>query len=438
MMTIPRREVVIRWGRAALVTAAVLVSMTVGSPAIAQASANDFWFSSYDADYHLTRDSQQHSQLDVIERLTAVFPATDQNHGIERAIPNSYDGHPVGVSITSVQDANGTDLQYTTSDSGGYLVLRIGDPGSYVHGSTQYVLHYVMWDVAKNLGDHDELYWNTNGTEWSQPFSSVTARLHLDGAIAASYAGRYACYQGANGSTERCQVTETTADGDRVLTFHATRTLGGHENLTMVAGFQAGTFATYLAPPVDLGTVIVLAMWGGLNVTIVVIGTVLLVRLRRRLTGRAYDRRQVVPTGAPPRGLGVLRAAALLGRPSAAVAAQLLDLAVRGYLRITEVFQEDHVRPGYALTLLRTGADLQTHERQLLEILFGVPLAPNAVIRVDRLGSNARHSLRRLLDNVDDELVNVGLVGRPTWQHNRYYRRGWLFALLGLFSCNRP
>lgn len=434
MTSTSRRAAVVRWGRAASVLAAVLMSATVGLPANAQTGVNDFSFSSYDADYRLTRDSQQHSQLAVTERLTAVFPATDQNHGIDRAIPNTYDGHPVDVSITSVRDGAGTELHYTASESDGHTIVRIGDPGSYVHGSTQYVLRYDLRDVTKNFRDHDELYWDTNGTDWSQPFSSVTAHLYLDGAIASAYSGRSACYEGRSGSTASCPVTTTANGGDRVLTFHATRTLEGQENLTMVAGFRSGTFAPYVAARPDLGTVIVLSLWGGVNAAILVIGTVLLVRLWRRLTGRAYDRRQVVPTGVPPRNLDVLRAAALLGRSSVAIVAQVLDLAVRGYLRITEMSPDGQLRPGYELCLLRTTDGLQPLEQRLVCILFGDAPTPDTTVRVDHPSIDTRRSLRSLLDNAGSELVDMGLVGPRTRLHNRYYRRGWWIAALGVVA----
>ena len=432
MVTISGHDAVVRCGRAILVAVAVLASVTVGLPTIANAGVADFTFSSYDADYLLTRDNAQHSHLAVIERLTAVFPAGDQNHGIERAIPDTYDGHPVDVVIISITDGNGTPLRYTTSDTGGDTVVRIGDPGRFVHGVTQYVLQYTMRDVTKGASKQDELYWYTNGFAWPQSFAAVTARLHLDGAVAAAYVGRRACFQGTSGSTEPCAVTETTAGGELVLTFRATRTLAGHENLTMAAAFRAGTFAGYTAPPDDPAVAIVFAVWGGLNVAIAVIGALLLVRLRRRLTGRTYDRRKIAPTGAPPTGLGVLQAAALLRRPSAAVAAQVLDLAVRGYLRITELSPEGELPPGFELCLLHTVKDLRPKERRLLRILFGGSPKPGATVRVDLLDYEAQIGLRMLVDDTDRELVDLGLVTLPTRWHNRYYRLGWLFAGLGV------
>jgi len=426
-----RHDVLIRWGRAALVMAAVLVSMTVGSPTIAHADVNDFLISSYDADYHLTRDSQQHAQLDVTERLTAVFPQADQNHGIQRAIPTTYDGHPVAVSITSVRGDTGTGLQYTTSDSGDYRLVRIGDPNIYVHGPTHYVLRYTVRDVTKNFADHDELYWDTNGTEWAQHISSVTARLYLSGAVASAYTGRNACYQGPSGSTESCPVSQTVTGGERVLTFHATRAFGAHENLTLVAGFRAGTFAAYVPPPPpDPAVVIGVAVWGGLNVAILVIGTVLLVRRWRRLVGYSFDRRRLVPTGSPPRGISLLTAAVLLGRSSTGVVAQLLDLGVRGYLRITEIGPDK--RSGHELRLVRAITDLRPEEQALIQVLFQDLVTPGSTVRTNELDDHVRRRLLSVVKHARDGLVIMGLISERTRRDNRDYRRGWLLALLGL------
>ena len=51
------------------------------------ASANDFYFSDYTADYYLSKLEDGTSKLHVKEVFTAVFPETDQNHGITRTIP---------------------------------------------------------------------------------------------------------------------------------------------------------------------------------------------------------------------------------------------------------------------------------------------------------------------------------------------------------------
>jgi hypothetical protein len=57
-------------------------------PRIVSAGVNDFNFSSFDADYYLSKDSEGRSTMKVVERLTAEFNNHNQNKGINRAIPN--------------------------------------------------------------------------------------------------------------------------------------------------------------------------------------------------------------------------------------------------------------------------------------------------------------------------------------------------------------
>ncbi len=97
------------------------------------AAVNDFTISDFQADYYLTRDSDNRSHLKTVEKITAEFPNIDQNHGIERALPLDYDGHPTHLKIVSVTDGQGNSLPYETRDSNGNKVLRIGDADRYVH-----------------------------------------------------------------------------------------------------------------------------------------------------------------------------------------------------------------------------------------------------------------------------------------------------------------
>lgn len=58
----------------------------------------------------------------------------NQNRGIERAIPTSYDGHSTSLEIESVTDESGNAISYTTYDNGGNTIVRIGDKDVYVQG----------------------------------------------------------------------------------------------------------------------------------------------------------------------------------------------------------------------------------------------------------------------------------------------------------------
>lgn len=211
------------------------------------ATANDFTFDSFIADYYLSK-TDSGSRLHVREELIAEFPNFDQNHGIERQIPYT---NQAGKNLTVQNQAalnlsvtrNGATEPFTISQGDNYFNVRIGSPTTYVQGRQTYVLEYDFTNVITDFGTHQELYWDTNGTGWLQPFTNVTARLHLDDGIAfMNYPGTTSptsCYVGSFNSNNqsRCLTTQTT-DG---FTFTTTR-LSPRENLTFDLTFPASTF----------------------------------------------------------------------------------------------------------------------------------------------------------------------------------------------------
>jgi len=94
-------------------------------------SVDYFTIPQYDIQYELSRDSEGRSVLKTTEKITATFSQQDKNHGIERAIPSTYDGHPVSLSIGSVTNENGQSVEYSTREDNGNTIVRIGNPSQY-------------------------------------------------------------------------------------------------------------------------------------------------------------------------------------------------------------------------------------------------------------------------------------------------------------------
>ena len=170
-----------------VVLAAVLVVTSVfgASNAQAQSDVNTFRITSFDIQYELSRDSESRSFLKTTETITADFPQSDQNHGLERALPNAYNGHLTSLAIDAVTDENGNSLSYSTHSEGDTTVLRIGDADRYVHGLNTYVISYSQRDVTRFYEDTgvDEWYWDTNGTQWQVPIDALTIKVTLDEAL---------------------------------------------------------------------------------------------------------------------------------------------------------------------------------------------------------------------------------------------------------------
>jgi len=379
--------------RAILAACAMLVLAIIPS-ATAVAGVNDFEITDFQIDYYLGRDSENRSTLRTVEVITAVFPDINQNHGLERAIPDTYDGHGTSLKIESVSDSTGKALNYTTYSSSGNTVVRIGDADKYVHGLQTYKIIYTQRDVTKNFIENNagEFYWDTNGTEWKIPIRSLSARLHIDDSLAPALTGQQRCYQGVSGSTDTCAIA-TTEDGFAV----AATDLEPYENVTMAVGFQSGTFASYKTP-LFLKIMIAWFAWIFLSFPLgLAIFIWLFVRVYRR-SNRSKEVTTIVPEYIQPKDASVTTAGMVYPRPGSVFTAQLLDLAVRHYIKIYETRPKTWLKPaGYELEIIKDPSDLLTEERELLTDIFGQPTV-GAKKNMDELRNNNSFAMR-LYDN---------------------------------------
>jgi hypothetical protein len=387
-----------------------------GAPAVAAlpGDAADFDFRSFHADYRLDRTADQHAALAVTETLVALFPQSDQNHGIIRDIPAMYGSADLQTDVASVVDGHGRDVPYQQSDQGGFIQLQIGSADTYVHGATTYVISYTQRDTVRHFSDtdDDEFYWDVNGTGWGQPFGTVSATVTVAPGIATALNGHTACYQGPDQSTTPCESgvhatgapapadssaprdstgtpaptetpsptatsTETPAATPAVFTASATN-LGAGENLTIAIGFASGTFIDVSSDPVDNGdgytpTPVsdgevagwLLSLLGFPAVAVATIGGFI---ARRKKTQPA--RGIIVPQYSPPDDIDIMAAAELIGKPSTRIPAQLVSLAVRGKTKLLGYPVDSARSADYSVQLVdRTG--LTGYEPLVIDALFG-------------------------------------------------------------------
>jgi uncharacterized membrane protein YgcG len=346
-----------------LVLCALAVGLVLGASAPASADVNDFQFTSFDGQYQLSTDADGHSHLTTVETLVAVFPQSDQNHGIRRNLVDRYDGHPTDLRIVSVTDDDGTPRSYETETEDDVLAVTIA-ADDFVHGTQTYVITYTQSNVTRYFADTnaDEFYWDTNGTDWEQPFGQVSATVQLADNLAPRLTGQVDAASGSQGADGPAQITRA---GDDTITFSA-QNLGPGENLTFAIGFEPGTFTPrdsgFFAAPWPLLTLLFAA--GGLAAGIGALA-VRITRLRD-----APGRGIIIPEYMPPKGVNLLLSALILHRTSKSTAAQIVGLAVTGNLRILEVSGR---KPSYRLEFVTDrGADAD--EREFLHALFGTVL----------------------------------------------------------------
>lgn len=343
---------------AALLSALVLLASAAGAETI--------------RDFDTTVRLAPATEFEVEERIVWDF-GSDRRHGIIRRIPVRYDrgraaDWRVRVDVESVTDGQGNPLRFGSREGGGYVELKIGDPDSWVTGEREYRIRYRVARGLLYFEDHDELYWNATGTEWEVPIESASTTVELP-AGASGEGLRTACFAGPRGSSLADCSAEVSGDAVR---FAANDTLAPGSGLTVVVGLRKGVLPQPSAAEQALDRASdYVSAW----LLLPLLAFVVLHRLWRT-QGRDPAGADAIPVRyEPPAGLAPAEVGTVLDERAdpADVTATILDLAVRGALRI----EEEESKRFLFLTnrdykLVRTGQDVATKpfERKLLDALF--------------------------------------------------------------------
>lgn len=346
----------------------------------ATASVNSFYFKNYQADYYLSQADDGTSRLRVVEEFTAVFPSSNQNHGLTRVIPYTNQD---GQNLTMVSDNyleinvwhNGIEERpYKIEGGDGYFTVYLGDASTYVHGEQIYKLEYEFRNVITKFDEDgkkwQELYWDTNGNDWSQRFENVTVNLHFeDSKIASAFTGDAWCYVGRYGSSDqsRCKITQSS-DG---LTFTANK-LSARENLTFDVEFQPDTF-TVPGQRYDYTVFFIFII--ELLVTIAILIAFFVCYQQSKAKREYYQGLFVKPEYTPPQGFSVAEMAENYiksGSLGNSKVATLMELAVKGKVEIRKL--ESKTKLGKTKTMWRIrvkSIDLSAEQITMLRILAG-------------------------------------------------------------------
>ncbi|MCP2636544.1 DUF2207 domain-containing protein [Microbacterium sp. HD4P20] len=399
----------------------------------AAGSVDDFSYDSFEAEYWLGRGAGGRSELFTTETLVARFPEFDQNKGIVRWLPKADSGIAHDTRVVSVTGAGGDAIPWWTEEDDEFVYVLTGDD-SYVRGPQTYVISYTMSDVVLRYDDTaaDEFYWDTVGTDHAQPFGEVRANVRVLGNAADGIlADQVFCYTGPAGSTDRCDIQETagepppddveawalsrgiTGATEAQLAYAATDSdVGADENVTVAVGFVQGTFAALTPPPPPpypwwewiLPVLGLLAGIGGFVFLLVV----------RMLLRRNPDRSPVIVQYTPAVDESPTLSAGVLGVPAKALAAHVVDLAVRDKVEITAT--GDRADTDDFAVVLRDESGLEHDDRRIVTTLFGKDAAPGD--RVD-LGVFAKKPPVRAVTyvrRIEDSAVDRGYRSKtPSW-----------------------
>jgi Predicted membrane protein (DUF2207) len=348
-----------------------------------------------------------------------------------------------------VRSPDGAPDAVSRSESAGVTRLRIGDPHKTVTGRHTYLLTYTV-DSALNLfSDRVELYWNAIGPEWSVPIERATVEVVAQAAIQ-----EQACFAGITGSSEPCTSTQVPGN-ENGATFTQPGGLAPYSALTVVVALprdaalaatplleQRWTLRAALTPTPATGALAIAILLLGAGTVMYLLGTL---GRDRRFVGqtpglqpargtRASDeavplisRDPVAVEFTPPAGLRPGQIGALLDEQANVVdvTATIVDLAVRGYLRIDEL-ERAHwfTSRDWQLVKLREAADLVPYETELFHGLFET----GDTVRLSTLKKKFAARLAKVQNLLYDDVTKLGWFrGRPD-----KVRRQWSAVGFGL------
>ena len=435
---------------------AAAVALVAMSAAPAQAASNDnIRITNYDIRYDVGADGG----VDVTENLDVRF-SDSSHHGLDRIVITGQ-----GVSDTqhreypmtnvSVSSSTGAPTQLQRSRDGGAERLRIGSPNRTVYGTQHYTLKYHLAGVVnKQSNSSTEFFINATGNDWKIPID--TARVTVKGPGAVS---RAKCWYGEKNSKQECRATPGTE-----ASFSANN-VGNGRGMTIDADLPTSVF-TNTAPILKDGSAedafgvngpltssqrqAVNIGGGALAAALAGLGGLWFVRDRRRNADERYSGiapgqlpapGQEVPverTGdpevavrfEPPNDATAGLAGLVIDRraDNRDVAGTIVDLAVRGYLRMEQVDKSDWLLISNPQP---PAGDLLAYEADLLNALF----SDGSQVYLSDLKNHFAGHLANAKEGIEDEAVARGwFKQRPSTSEAGAKGLASLFAVLAVVS----
>lgn len=284
--------------------------------------------------------------LHVGEIITVTAENDKINHGIYRDIPTQYTDtwgitYPTELTIESVMQ-DGKEQEYHTEKKSGGTRVYIGKKNEIISpGVYEYSIEYSVKKTLAHFDTHDELYWNVTGNSWEFPIEKIKAWVILPSGIPKESVTTKA-YTGEKGSTAGEYSVEQYTDeyGNSGPLFTTNKLLGLQEGFTIVTGWKPG----FVSRPTQHEKVqfFLRHNW---QTAISVVGLVLLFSyyfILWFMVGRDPKKGTIIPQYEPPKGISPCRMRYLkkMNFDNECITSQIIDMASRGFLSITETASE--------------------------------------------------------------------------------------------------
>ncbi|HWC17380.1 MAG TPA: DUF2207 domain-containing protein, partial [Terriglobales bacterium] len=321
------------------------------------------------SDFSADIDVHNDGSADVNERISLVFIGSFR--GIHRYIPVDYLGpegsnYSLFLKVQRVIDEEGQPLKYSSKKNGSNRVLTIYIP-SAIDTSKRVHIIYSVRNAVKFFEDHDEFYWNVTGTGWPVPIDAASAYVRFptdaNGKLRAqSYAGVY-------GSTEQAitdiQGANVVAETSNPLPARGGLTVDIFIPKGVLKSPNAFTRALWL---LGSNPIVLMPLWA----------FAVMFALWWNKGRDPHAGLSVAPMYQPPKDMTPAEVGTLIDDSTDPrdITSILVDLAVRGYIKIREEDVSQMVvfhKKDYVFIQLKGPdgwSDLAPFERVMMENLF--------------------------------------------------------------------
>jgi len=321
----------------------------------------------------------------IDETLLVDCGTLPEKHGIFRILPTKVNrGQGIypytKIKLLGITNTQNVPYQYETIDDRFYhtLTWKIGDPDITIRGLNTYKISYLINNVVIPSDNGNALYLNLNGNFWELPINKYSATVNLPNSITKANT-TVQLYSGEFGSVGNKNVQLTwSRDGKNFMVSAAN--LSPKTGVTVWAEFPAGIVSLFQPSWFSLYGQY---LWILLLLAVLWFGGRIWQRFGRDLKFKG----PIVVEYDPPKGMSPLETGLLTTygaiKPTF-ISATIVDLAVRGYLKIKEISVANWLQQkDWELNLLKSDlSGLKPFEQKLLTGLFGESLSLDATTKI--------------------------------------------------------
>lgn len=383
------------------------------------------------ASLHSEIDIATDGKVNIIENILADF--TNETHkGLARIIPYKYDDglteFNARLNFESATDETGQSWANTVSKDGRFLNIEMRTQNlSELTGPATFIVNYTAENVFLFFDDHDEFYWNVNGTDWPVPFKEISATINLPKEFASEEIKLdcFTGYQGEKGKDCEFKITDS-----KTVTFRTTRELKAYENFTIVLGLPPNTITI---PLEKVSLWWITQYWGLIFFPLVLLIMFRLWYKKGRDEKTAKD--TVMPHYRPPEGLSPIETGTLIDEKlnNNDIIATIIDYAVKGFIKITETESKLLFIKSvdYELELLKEFKADSKETEIILNELFPHNTAGEK-IKISALQNKFYKKIPEITKATMEDLVSQGFFKEnPSSVRKKYFVIGAVMGIVG-------